>query len=345
MIRLSISLALITLASFTLASEWPPLDEDLIFLFQDSYEEPFALDTELDEPLLNYQLSPLGEARFDSRGCLALHRGSFTAPNQDDVLPLAVEPGGDFSVELWLQPDKAQSARILAFGSAFALSQESNRLVFSVDNTKLKADLPESKHGNHVIAAYSKKTMTLYIDGKPAANLEMTDAAKAWVKAPLTFGSGSSDKEGWLGFLADIAVYSGAFNPKRAEQHYGAHQKTVMPGRETPNRLILDGKLLAMSKVSTPAEIDPYAASLSVFEYQVVKVHQGFNWDKRIRVAHWVVLDYKALPVAKSAVGDQHRLVLEPFAANRQLANTHRTENLPTDRKIKLYLATNIQGR
>lgn len=325
------------LATLPTFAQWPANDEDLLFLFENSFEEIFALDASLDESLLNYALLPKGWARYNSNGAMELAQGQYSAPNQEHLLSILQE-SETFSLEFITQTNQAQKATILSLGPWLSVSQAGNELVirFATKQGHATINAPFTPGRHHIVLTRKANQWQVFVDGTAGKAQAVMPHFNAF--SP-TFGSGNHKQVGWSGTLSHVAIYEGSFDATRAKAHATTLERQLADSSKT---LELTGKLVATSKVATPAEIEPYAASLSIHEYEVVKIHQGFSWDKRIRVAHWVVLDHQALPVAQAQMGAHHRLFLEPFAANRQLANTHRTETLPPDAKMPLFLATNI---
>jgi hypothetical protein len=68
---------------------------------------------------------------------------------------------------------------------------------------------------------------------------------------------------------------------------------------------------------------------LVVCEYEVGKVLVGKYGEKKIRVAHWGVLDRTSLPLAEAPLNQSRRIVLEPFAANPQIESEFLSDTLP----------------
>jgi len=86
---------------------------------------------------------------------------------------------------------------------------------------------------------------------------------------------------------------------------------------------VLTGKLTEVTPTPTVPSIHPYRRCLAVYTYRVEKVHEGRYLDRKVLVAHWVILDGKVLDLARK-VGGSYRLELEPFSDHRQLAPERR---------------------
>lgn len=322
-------------------ADWPPRDEDLVFLFERGTEELFALDPASGEKLLNYSLKPSGWARYTGQGLMELAHGSYRAPGQEQLVHrLAAQA----SLELWLWPDTAQNGVIFSLGGALTLEQRGEQLhcqlTTAQGSVNLSCPLPVGQ-GSAIALGLATDRLSLYRNGQEVAT-EPLAAPVRWRELGPSFGSGDFEHPGWSGRLGYLGLYRGAFDAVRAAEHFRALSALLEP---PPEPLIVDAVLRACSKVATPAAIEPYPDSLAVFEYEVKTLVSGMTWDKTIRVAHYVVLDHRALPAAAAAPGEVHRLVLQPFAANRQVGLIHRTETLPPDPKLRLYLATQILTR
>ncbi len=338
MVRCALSLLVCLIA--VARADWPPKDDDLVFLFETGTEEIFALDASGAEPLLNYSLKPSGHGRFTSQGLMNLDHGRYGAPAQErlgQVLKSSLQLG----LEVWLWPETAQQAEILSLCGALTLEQRGERLVCRLQTgagaVELSGPLPLGQ-GSAIALGLGADRFSLYRDGVEVQVASLPGPVQ-WRDQGPSFGSGDFVSAGWSGRLGYFGVYTGAFDAARAAAHYRALAENLQP---PPEPLVVEAKLLACSTFATPASIEPYADSLAVFEYEVQSVVKGLTWDKTIRVAHYVVLDHHAMPAAAAKPGDLHRLVLEPFAANRQVALVHRTETLAPDPKIRLYLATQI---
>ena len=53
--------------------------------------------------------------------------------------------------------------------------------------------------------------------------------------------------------------------------------------------------------------------------------------EKKIRVAHHILIDRKMLPVSQAGIGKSYTLELEPFEANPQLEIDRPLDDLPLD--------------
>jgi hypothetical protein len=89
--------------------------------------------------------------------------------------------------------------------------------------------------------------------------------------------------------------------------------------RATPDRLVVEAKLVAASEIPEPASIAPYRNALVVHGYEVVRVIEGDAGVGRLAVAHWAIRDARVLAGAGRQVGEIRRLVVERYAAHPEL--------------------------
>ena len=88
-------------------------------------------------------------------------------------------------------------------------------------------------------------------------------------------------------------------------------------------RVVLTGRLVEVTPTPKVKSIHPYRRCLAVYTYRVEKVHEGRYRDRRILVAHWVILDAKVLGFRRK-LGQAYRLVVEAYADHPQLAPERR---------------------
>ncbi len=83
-------------------------------------------------------------------------------------------------------------------------------------------------------------------------------------------------------------------------------------------KIVLEGKLVAVSRTPTLAEIAPYRSALVVYTYEVAKVSEGECAAPRVLVAHWVIRDGQTLPWSRK-VGDVCAMTLERYEDHPEL--------------------------
>ena len=86
-----------------------------------------------------------------------------------------------------------------------------------------------------------------------------------------------------------------------------------------PDRIVVEGRLIAVSAVPTPESIAPYRNALVVNRYEIVKVVEGKPQAKEVAVAQWAIRDAKVLAESRRSIGQTQRLILERFEAHPEL--------------------------
>ena len=330
------------------AVSWPVRPEAVAFAFPTALVEATAFEEPGAEPLFAYRLERRGLARVAGTGALDLGYGTAIAPGQGAVLPRFLASSDGLSVEARLTRAEAAldvPASILTLGDPGApdlqLLQEARALVLRLrvdgrdEPVAVRAE-PADAAPVHVVAVASADGVLLYLDGEPAARAELDGWGLAgWRGGELVFGSGGGGRRGWPGRVEGVVFHTEALSAADVRASAEAYAARVA-ARPAPIRHRLQARLLAKSRVATPDEIAPYRESLAVFEYEVVRVLEGFYPPKRIRVAHWVILGGTALPFGELDPGEVVELEVEPFAANPQLDEVHFSDTLELDFDLEL---------
>jgi hypothetical protein len=111
---------------------------------------------------------------------------------------------------------------------------------------------------------------------------------------------------------------------------------------EQLERLEVTARLVARSRVPTLRDISPYREALIVCEYEVEEPAAPPGRaapGRRLRVAQWAILGGERQPIAEVPIGTRQRLVLEPFAAHRQLEEHYLADTLADGAAGSLYFA------
>jgi hypothetical protein len=277
-------------------------------------------------------------AFLDHNFAMVLNGGRFSASVADaDAVLNACRESHEFSLEVVLRPESATSTdlqKIISFSGGtpqsrnFFLGQRMDRLVFGpragnpLPDRFPQVELTRIPIGetSHLLIAYQAGRLTAHLNG--VLVLE-TDSVQGgffhWKRRPLLFGDGPRESAAWHGSLEGVAIYSRFVETDEARENYQRYRSKLAARRIVP-RLVVDATLLARSAAPSLEEINPYRAALSVYEYRIDRVLEGLPPGERVRVAHWSILDGDRLEINRSPrVGGSIRLVLEPFADNRQL--------------------------
>jgi hypothetical protein len=123
--------------------------------------------------------------------------------------------------------------------------------------------------------------------------------------------------------LEKIALFARVLEPEEVREN-AARIAWALGQREPVERVILEGRLLARSRVPSLQEISPYREALAVARYAVERVSQGELEAETVRVAEWVLLDGEPIRGPSAS----RSLVLEPFARQPQLESVFLSDTL-----------------
>jgi hypothetical protein len=141
----------------------------------------------------------------------------------------------------------------------------------------------------------------------------------------------------WDGNVEGVALYSRFMEAEEAAANALAYRELIAE-REPVEQIEVRVKLVARSHVPELKEIVPYRSALAMFEYEVLEVLAGELGDERIRVAHWAILNGGRQSTVKHEVGEEDRLLLEPFDRNPQVENTYQSDTLDIQPNLPIYL-------
>jgi len=300
-----------------------------------------------------FRVEPRGAARFGRFFEMDPRGGFFVGEGAEAAVVAACKKTQQLTLEALVAPSDLQQAgpaAILSLASPQAcdllLGQERDRLVLRLGTSSAAAgggalvDLGPLEAGRpqHVLITYQPGRLACYRDGEAVAlAAPVTGDFSTWSAAPLTFGAGPRGEKPWKGRLEGIAVYNRSMEPAEAKARFGPAAARVK-GRTPAERVILEARLVAMTPTPDPKSVAPYVRVLVAGEYEVEKVAEGRCDAKRILVAHWAILDGRALPMAASA-GAPQRLVLERFDDHPEL-DSERLIMTGVDGRLPLFFDT-----
>ena len=205
--------------------------------------------------------------------------------------------------------------------STFGLMQNKNHLYFAGhDFGAMEAGKP-----CHVVITSGNGELHGYINGK-----EVLSAGTPWTfEGFLTFGAGL-DNRPWIGTIEGIALYNRILTPDEVKAECEAYAKLRATRKPVPS-IQVEAEVMEPSRVSTPAQIAPYVKSLAYYDYKVRKVISGKLDAKKIRVAHWTVLDRDPTRISTLPIGAVMNLTLEPVESNPQLEGEQTDDTLSID--------------
>ena len=290
-------------------------------------------------------LQPHGVAWTDRHGALALGGGSFSADDASSGrLAAALQAKHQWTIALLLSPASlAESGPLVAFSDGprarnFVLRQEGAAIVLALrtsDSAKEGAAVTvatlASTAPTHLLLTFSPGRLDAFVAGARANAARETVALPGdlfpWRPRRLAFGGEAQSPERWHGTLSEIAIWNRPLTaPEIAAE--AARIRALVAARKPVPRTVVEARLLASSPAPSRDEISPYREALVVDELEVVRQIAGAPLPaKRIRVARWAILDDQVLAAPRP--GATQRLVIEPFAAQPQLAALFLADRLP----------------
>jgi hypothetical protein len=280
--------------------------------------------------------------------------GTFVAVEGNDQLLAACKETDRLSVEaLVTARDLLGWGAIVSFSSAdgtrnFTISQDGDGIMLRLRTSSTGEEgsdppiplcrLPDTSP-HHVVVSYRSGSLACYLDGRPASMTNQVKGSLAgWTPQELVFGDEAAGGADWAGGLEGVAIYDRSLGPDEAQANFLLVKKDL-DGRTSAKRLVVRAELAALSTVPSPGSVGPHGRSLVVHVWDVKEVVEGTCEEKRIAVAHWAILDGKALPEAHRE-GAVARLVLEPFGDHPQLEGEHKVDEVRGDAggdEIELY--------
>lgn len=316
-------------------ADWPGSTDGLVFLWHDA-SRPNRVPRAGGKAPFVCRVRARGRARYYRFHDMDLAGGAFLAEDVDARLLSACRRTNQLAVEAVLTPGNVKQtgpARIVTFsrGAAsrnFTLAQQGAELVFRLrtsssgpDGTKaqpapcrLEAGKPQ-----HVIVTYANGTTACYLNGRQVSTGRAVrgDLGTWSADQHLLFGDEWDGGRDWAGRLEGIAIYSRFIAPAEAKRKYALYARRLA-ARRPARRVVLLGRLVEVTPTPTLRSIRPYRRCLAVCTYEVREVLSGRYDDKKMLVAHWVIMDRKVLDL-KRRKGRTVRLTVEPFADHPQL--------------------------
>lgn len=328
---------------------WPTNKDGLVFLWETGDKPNLVRDVKTGKDR-TYSLKSRGLVRLNRDYAMLLAGGAYLVEGADENLLAACKKSNALSIEATVIPynlEQAGPARIVSFSTDavtrnFTLGQERNKLILRLRTTKNETgfapqlDLCELVAGkpNHIIVSYTPGQLVCYLNGKQVLKTDRSQGNLSnWVPHHLLFGDEWNGERDWAGRLEGVAIYSRAIGKEEAARNYTDYSSVISSRKNVPF-VELEAQIIARSKRPTLKEISPYREALAVDEYEVKKVISGKCSEKRIRVAHWAVMDGKNLPEGQKGTV---RLVLEPFEANPQLQSIYLADTLQENFDLSLY--------
>lgn len=315
---------------------WPSNPDGLVFLWETA-DKTNRLRDPVTNDIRAYTAKVNDAAHYDRDRAMVPDGGSFYIEGFNDQLSNAVRKSNELSIEFTLTPariDGDGAGCVLSYG----VSQVKDKLVLALQGAKTELCTLVPGRTVHVVITYLPEHLACYVDGEQVLSTDKVRGdLSGFPTGPITVGN-NLDGQPWLGTMEGIAFYNRVLNPPEVQAN-GRAYRAIRTGRKPAERLQGEARLVASSKTPTLAEIAPYRQALVVNEYEVLKVAAGKYVPKRLRVAHWGILDGAARPVTELPVGATVTLTAEPIASQPQLDGQKILDTLPEDMDLPVYYA------
>ncbi len=327
------------------------LQRGLVFLWRSADAEN-RIDAESGSEVLQSHAL----AWIDRHRALALGGGFFSAAEATGRrLAHALVAKHQLTLALLVTPASLrEQGAIVAFSDGprdrnFVLRQEGNQIVYllrTADSAQEGAPVAvttlTSTAPLHLLLTFSPGRFQAYVAGSTAPSTAIKASATAlpgdffpWRRRAVTFGAEEKNGERWRGTLSEIAIWNRPLGEPEIAGEV-ARVRTLLAARPVAMRQVVEARLRATSPVPSLEEISPYREALAVDELEVLRQISGPPLaGNRIRVARWAILDNQVL--APPRVGEDVRLVLEPFAAQPQLEPFFLADRLPSSPGLPLF--------
>ena len=314
---------------------WPANRAGLVFLWETERQGNFCRDNARGwfDPV---RMNPWGQARFDRFGAMLLEGGAMYASDTARCITERCRTTGEWSLEATLTTANAfqgrpgRPRRIIGCNRdggpdfSFSLDQEAGNLSVALTlqdgNNAPKAERAllgpvTAEQPQHVVVSYASGTLRGWLNGKLTVEKDMSGRLP-WRNSTFTEGLHFGGREPmgtlWRGKIEGVAIYCRALSAADAQGNSKSYFE-VLKARPQIRRTRLIAKLTAKAAVPRLEEIAPYRNALVVHEYDVLQVAQGKYRGKKIRVAHWGLLDAQPTSVTRVQAGAQCELLVEPY--------------------------------
>jgi len=324
---------------------WPGDQRGLVFLWENG-SQTNRIGSAGVEAGRTCRVTPRGRAIYGRYHEMDLAGGAFLADDVDGALLAACKQSNQLSIEAVLTPaniSQGGPARIVTFSNDagsrnFTLGQTREQLILRL-RTPITGDNgigPEAQlcrvaagRTYHVIVSYFPDRLLCYVNGKSVPlDAGVKGDFSNWSLHHLLFGDEFSGERDWAGTLEGVAIYNRVIGPAEAEQKFGLYSAKLAQ-RKAAERLTVRARLVATSPMPDPRSLGLYRRCLAVHAYEVSKVIRGNCDAGKIAVAHWAILDMKAVPGFQNRkVGSVYDLVLERFSDHPELDGERRVEGI-----------------
>jgi hypothetical protein len=132
----------------------------------------------------------------------------------------------DFSIELWFYPKIKTNNKTIIFADSqnnIGLYYEKGNIIFQVGDQYTEYTIPYIKKSHHIIAVYSVKGLSLYIDGKNETNKQLLSKI-VLNNISTTFQSGPTENASDYFLIDSVSLYRYSLTKEMAYSHYNYGQ-------------------------------------------------------------------------------------------------------------------------
>jgi len=322
-------------------STWPPEIPGLLWAFRDT-RRPLRLPAAGDRPEITCQVKQTGRTRPGRFFELRLSRGAATVEPADTglvshwnsshtlsismLVTMTTTPSKRPGVLLAIEPSdadgpKASGRRLvlavnpLAAGAGHSLSLVTNGNTTSA--VTLATLAPETPA--HLVLSLDGQGIRVRIDNRPARNISLPlDQLQLLPGSRVTWGNNASGRRACEARISHITISAGALTDTGSQPLCDAAVRTLK-SRRAGRRAVVRARCIEISPIPTPTQIAPYRRALVYHHYRIDRVESGRLAHREILVGHWAILDGKAQPGRRRAIGRPVRLVIEPLEDHAQL--------------------------
>lgn len=326
---------------------WPSSDEGLVFV----WEQVKGL-TKL--PNGNpCTVVPQGVAFWDEFGAMKLRGGWFDAPDAGELVSSECRKTHEVSLELVITPEgdarDKEERRVLSLANNdkernLAIIQRGPRLFLWMrtpengpagDAEETMLALVEKGYPHHLVLAYGKDKLTVFVDGQPAwTRNRIKGDFSNWESMKMRMGASSDGKNHWRGQIERVLIYNRKLSDEEVAQH--ANASIVLSGKRLPGKEgLVTAKLLETTPIPTLQEFQPYTEALVRHLYEVTSVEEGgealgVQPGEQITVSHWCWMGAVPLPSQQLQAGQEVKLRLHPPEEHPELASLFVKDTLST---------------
>ena len=316
---------------------WPSNPEGIVFLWSTSDKPSQLRDPATGKPD-RCQVVPHGAVWYDHNRAMSLRGGVVAVEGLTDQFSRAAAQTNSFTIELTVTPFDTDSDVLQCILSAGVYCRK-GALLLRADGKEVEIGRVSANNTSHIIITGTPAGLCCYRDGDLVSKAGLPPILPHQLPtSTLTIG-GDPDGHLFRGTVEGIALYARAFSAEEAKVN--AKARTALASARTPVESSGTwAAVAAQSKLPDLKQISPYTRALAVNEYNVPI---GNGKTKKLRAAHWVLLDRQYTRIAQICPRGDTELYMEPFTANPQLEGEFLCDTLEPNPDLPLYFCPDVR--